>query len=466
MNAKTAKNIKSILMVALFAYLIAVPMILLFVIGEAKHDLDGEKDYALPAFHFGEFLNRKFQTDFENWFSTKYPLRPEFVEAYGMIDAKKDSINLNFIKSAPPAPPAVLKDDTGNETADSEKEKEDQTIEIEEIAVIEPKFPEYILPPEDLYDPDGYRGTDHVIIGKNGCLYENGYINEYYGYSQKYVNVTDDQLIYRAETLRLIQDELAKRGIAFCVAISPSKASNMPDHIPDWYIAQNTPIKPDYVRPYVRFVKFLKEKGVYFVDSSSLYKSLGMTNTFPKTGIHWNRMAAYETCVALIDEYERQTGAEVKHLAADGIRYSKNPPGAEKDIFGIVYAGKKKEMENAIVDDRYYWPDVYTKNKSNPSIPHMTVQGGSFTGDFAYYFQSYNIVSQYTGYYYNDGGNVKKKWEREIGKTSYVILEVNEQFVYNMGGNAPSWGQNDIVILDLGPNIVDSLYDYLLDNPY
>jgi hypothetical protein len=460
MNSGTAKNIKSILMIVLFAYIIAIPMILLFIIGEAEHDLDGEKDYVFPKFDVSEFLNRKYQMDFENWFSTKYPLRPEIVEAYGILDAKKDSINLNFIKSSPPTPPPST--NTLQETVEIDEEAQTE----EEIIVVEPKFPEYVLPPEDLRDPDGYRGTDHVIIGKNGCLYENGYINEYYGYAQKYVNVTNEQLISRVNVLKSIQDELKKRGIAFCVAITPSKASAMPAHIPDWYIAKNTPITSDYVRPYTRFVKFLKEKSVYFVDSSSLYKSLGMTNTFPKTGIHWNRMAAFETCVALIDEYERQTGTEVKHLATDGVRYGKNPPGADQDIFGIVYAGKKKEKETAIIDDRYYWHETYTANNNKPSIPHITVQGGSFTGDFSYYFQSYNITKGYTGYYYNDGGNVNKNWEREIDRTSYVILEVNEQFIYNMGGNSPSWGENDIIILPLGANIVDSLYEYLMDSSY
>ena len=55
-------------------------------------------------------------------------------------------------------------------------------------------------------------------------------------------------------------------------------------------------------------------------------------------------------------------------------------------------------------------------------------------------------------------------WKKEIGRTKFVLLEVNEQFVYNMGGNAPSWGQNDIVILDLGNNIIDSLWNYLMFN--
>ena len=446
------KNTKSLIVIALFAYIIAIPMMLLFIIGEAPHDLDGEKDYQLPGFNIARFFNRKYQSDFENWFSTKYPLRPEIVEIYGILDSKKDSVNINFLKTA-------------SDNNEFEKEPAEETEEIEEVLIIEPRFPEYILPPEDLRDPDGYRGTDHVIIGKNGCLYENGYINEYLGYAQKYVNVTDEQLISRVKVLKEIQEELALRGIAFCVAISPSKASAMPDYIPDWYIAQNKPISNDYVRPYVRFVKFLKENGVYFIDSSSLYKSLGMTNTFPKTGIHWNRLAAFETCVAIIDEYERQTGTEIKHLAADEIRFSKNPPGAEQDIFGIVYAGKKKERENAILDDRYYWHDAYTKYPSRPGISHMTIQGGSFTGDFQHYFGGYGIASDITSYYYNNGGDVNINWKSEIKKTKFVLLEVNEQFVYNMGGVSPSWGQNDIIILDFGPNIIDSLHEYLISNP-
>ena len=298
MNLLDIKKFKNIIMVALFAYIIAVPMIMLLIAGEAPHDLDGEKDYALPVFAFNDFFSGKFQRDFENWFSTKYPLRPEIVEIYGTIDAKKDSINLNFLKNTQSNISNISGSDTYKDDGDiiggpeDSEEPEDSAVP-EEVIVIEPRFKEYILPAEELRDPDGYKGTDHVIIGKNGCLYENGYINEYYGYAQKYVNVTDEQLMTRVEILKEIQDELELRGIAFCVAISPSKASAMPDYIPDWYIAQNKPITSDYVRPYTRFVKFLDENGVYFVDSTSLYKSLGMTNTFPLTGIHWNRLAAF-----------------------------------------------------------------------------------------------------------------------------------------------------------------------------
>ena len=426
----------------------ALPMLMFLIVGLTENVPKDEKG-ALPGFELSAFIDKKYQEDMENWFLGKNP--------FG--SGKTANINASAT-----IPVTVLESDMDEEPTE---ETTEEIKEPEKVMVgnIEPRFPEYVREWEALFDPDGYRGTEHVIIGKNGCLYENGYINEYYGLAPKYVNVTDAKLISRVEILKEIQDELESRGIAFCVAISPSKASAMADYIPDWYMEENKPLADDYVRPYTRFLKLLEENGVYHVDSTSLYKSLGMTNTFPKTGIHWNRLAAFETCVAIIAEYERQTGTEIKHLAADEIRFSKNPPASEQDIFGIVYSGKRKEREDAIIDEKYFWHDVYTSNKTKPSIPHMTIQGGSFTGDFYHFFGNYGIAEGMTGFYYNNGGNMKINWRGEIRKTKFVLLEVNEQFVYNMGGVSPAWGQSDIAILDLGNNIIDSLWEYLMDNP-
>jgi hypothetical protein len=238
--------------------------------------------------------------------------------------------------------------------------------EEEEEMYVEPRFPDYIRPKEELRDPEGFRGDEWIVVGKNGCLYENGYINEYLGYAQKYIDVTDRDLYYRVDVLKDIQVELEARGVAFCVVITPSKAAAMPAYIPDWYKGQNKTLTDNYVRPYVRFVKMLEEAGVYFVDSSSLYKSIGLTNTFPKTGIHWNRLAAYETSIAVSAEYERQTGKETKHIKSDGVLFGKNPQASEQDIFGIIYGSHKNELPNAIIDERYFWPDAYVSNTSKP----------------------------------------------------------------------------------------------------
>jgi len=433
------RNPRNIIIIALCMAILYLPLLLLAVTGESKQTLDGEKDYALPTFKFRSFLDGSFQADFENWFSAKFPLRINMVEAYGSIVGKADGINFSFVSES------------------------NSQSEISRINTEKARFPEYVLQGEKVQEPAKYKGNDQVIIGANGYLYENGYINEYLGFSKKYADVGDAELVSRAAALKAIQDALVPRGIAFCVVITPSKASSLPQFIPDWYTAKyNEP--PDYSRPYTRFVKALEDEGVFFVDSASVYQEAGLTNTFPKTSTHWSKLAAFETTSAIIAEYERQTGSITKRLAADAILQGTDPPGfgsSETDIFGIVYAGRKTERESAITDNLYYWPNAYVPNKDAPSIPHMLIQGGSFTDDIIYYFTEYEIAADIRKIRYNNAPENGIDWANELN-TSFVLLEVNEQFVYNMGGGAPSWGQKDFLVSDKGFNIIDSLYEYLV----
>ena len=335
-----------------------------------------------------------------------------------------------------------------------------ESIEFIEDAGVTPEYPEYILPESALVEPDGFLGTDVVIVGKDGYLYEPWYINEYFGYDYAYAYTDDEDILRRVNILKFIQKELAKRNIAFCVAISPSKASAMPQFIPDFYTDARYAVYDDYVRPYVRFVKMLREHGVYFVDSASLFKQIGMTNTFAKTGTHWNKIASFETTIAIMDEFERQTGRKIQRLVFDQIIKKTTPPpffANEQDIFNIGYAGNRQEMRSAIVDEYYYWHDLYLDvESSDDKIGHTIIQGGSFSGDFVYYFKDKKLATSVTAYYYNNNGKVDVDWGKELGKAEFVLLEVNEQHVYNMGGGVPG---------DTTTNIIDSLYYWLAGNP-
>ena len=324
----------------------------------------------------------------------------------------------------------------------------------------QPIYPEYVLEDGDLVEPEGFLGTDAVIVGKDGYLYEPWYINEYFGYDLAYVSTSDEDIQRRVMTLKFIQAELSKRGIAFLVAISPSKASSIPQFIPDFYKDSHIALDDGYVRPYVRFKKMLEEKGVYFVDSASLYKKIGLTNTFPKTGTHWNKLAAFETTRAVMAEIDRQTGRNIQKLVFGEI-IKKNTPAPfypnEQDIFNIGYQGNRQGMRTAITDDCYYWPDVYLDaENSDDRLGHTLIQGGSFSADFVYYFKDKKLASSVTSYYYNNNGKVDLDWEKEFGKAEFVLLEVNEQYVYNMGGGVPG---------DSSTNIIDSIYVWLAGHP-
>ncbi|MCL2159525.1 MAG: hypothetical protein FWH48_08980 [Oscillospiraceae bacterium] len=346
-----------------------------------------------------------------------------------------------------------------NKTEETGKPQETQAPTTEELIVVPPPYPEYALPPYSLVEPTGFWGTDAVIVGKDGYLYEPWYINEYFGYDWAYVYTTDEELLQRANVLRFIQDELEKRNIAFVVAISPSKASSLPQFIPDFYKDEHYALDDDYVRPYLRFRAMLKETGVYFIDSQSLYKKIGLTNTFPKTGTHWNKLASFETTKAIMQEIDRQTGRNIQKLVFDEIVQKTTPApfyANEQDIFNIGYAGNRQEMREAITDDFYYWPNVYLDSAgSGDRLGHAVIQGGSFSHDFVYYFKDKKIAKSVTSFYYNNDGKVDIDWAKEIEKAELVLFEVNEQFVYNMGGGTPG---------DTSTNIIDSLYFWMLDN--
>jgi hypothetical protein len=406
--------LKSKIMLICGFSVLCLPLVLFILTGEAAHELDGELDYERPRFSIASFYNGTFQQNFENWFSTKHPLRHELVELYGILDAGKDRLS------------------AAASNADDE--------------------------------PAGYRGNDQVIIGRQGWLFENGYINEYFGFAEKYINVTDGELLGMVSMLKSIQEFLSERNIAFCVVITPSKASALPQYIPAWYTARFAE-PTDYIRPYVRFARYLGEYGVYHIDSAALYEELNLTEIFPKTGTHWTKTAALETCRAMVAEYQRQTEGQSRQFYYDEIIRGQDPPGfgnGEKDIFGIVYAGKRSELENAVTDEFYCWPDVYTDTRS--PIPHITVQGGSFTADIAYYFAEYGIASEVNRIHYNNGGNIDIVWPMEIERTGFIILEVNEQFVYNVGGNAPAFGLRDFRGANRGNNIIAALYEHLKED--
>jgi hypothetical protein len=255
---------------------------------------------------------------------------------------------------------------------------------------------------------------------------------------------------------------LSAREIAFTVLITPSKATWHTEQIPSWYTAR-FPVSVGYVRPYQRFTNFLAEYGVQMIDSTALFQANGLTDVFPKTGIHWTKPAAFEASRAVLDVYGQQTGRQTRQFGTRGLLQSSEPTSfgnSEQDIFGIVYAGRRNERENAIVDSLYFWPDVYVADTFLPPITHMTVQGSSFADDIIHYFETLGIAETVARIRYNHDGD-GSVWGEIIPYTRFIVLEVNEQHIYNMGGNPPAFGLRDLRNTSRGNNIIDDLFDYL-----
>ncbi|MGI6201888.1 MAG: alginate O-acetyltransferase AlgX-related protein [Eubacteriales bacterium] len=457
------RRISDAVVLGIFIFLVFLPMTLLAATGRTSSPLSFEAMPELPEATLKNYLDGKLTNGFQEWFSKSWPLRSTLVLAYNQF-----VYDLENIGAAPDLGGVDVLDNTPAETDDTTEE----VPQGPEILEFNPLYAEInrLRMEQEMIEPTGYKGTDQVIIGKSGYLYENGYINEYLGYSKMYREVTRETIDDQVRKLEYIQEKLAERGTAFVLLITPSKASQYPDAIPDWYKAANT-APEDYVRPYTMLIERLADSTVSYVDCASLYKEIGLQDTFPKTGIHWNKLAAVEAIRAVLASYEQQTGRPVRQLAIEKINKSKNPPGfgnPEQDIFGLVYSVRPNARK--IVDDWYYWPEVYVENQGAERIS-VFVQGGSFTHDINTYLPMYKISKKLRSVYYNqdeklfaDNATVDKQWDRYLSDCDLVIFECNEQFVRGFGGNAPRWAQADVIGYDIGPRVYESLYNYLQRN--
>ena len=319
-------------------------------------------------------------------------------------------------------------------------------------------------------EPSGFKGDSGIAIGKSGYLYEFAYMQEYLGVSGSvYAQVTDKGMQEMVDKLEYIQKELEKRGITMLYVITSSKASAYADYIPEHYKNSIT-TAPGYVRPIDRLRPMLAESDINYLDSAEYYKEIGLLVTFPKTGIHWNALASFESTAKLIKMYENITGEDAVNLIARGVlSYNYAPSGFnnEQDIFNILYNRvDPRYKENAIKDDAYYAPDIVIDDKNAPKL-NVLVQGGSFAHSIVHYLGNYGVgnVTQiyYNGFNHNSPWTEgPQAWEYWLQDKDLVIFEATEQQI--RGGHKTSgmsWEQaaNDG---SLGHNaIYDSLYEYL-----
>jgi hypothetical protein len=321
-------------------------------------------------------------------------------------------------------------------------------------------------------EPTGFKGDSGIAIGKSGYLFEIPYMQEYLGVSGSvYTQVTDEGLQEMVNRFEYIQAELKKRGIEMLYVITSSKASAYADYIPDHY-KNSVTTKPGYVRPIDCLRPMLANSSINYLDSAKYYEEIGLLVTFPKTGIHWNALASFETTAKLIQMYQQLSGRTTVSLKATGVLSHTTPPSSfnnEQDIFNILYGRVDAAYrESAIKDDAYYSPAITLQNQSAEKID-VLVHGGSFAHSIVHYMSNYGVANV-TQSWYNDltssGHDPRTEgpeaWKYILEGKELIIFEATEQQI--RGGHKTAgmtWLQaaNDG---NLGHNaIYDSLYEYL-----
>ncbi len=492
--------IRLTVILAFFAVLI-YPVALMVLDGPDMTEMESEATTELKELSWDTYLDGTFQSNFEAWFSAHYPLRSNVVTTYRQmrydVENAKPVIGMmkllsgDFAEEEPSVPtikPPISSDTDNNPSAGDRKEPTDVddpgTSDVPADPVEDDPWAIY-LDPSNIYadinyaqllevpkEPTGYKGNNSVYIGKSGYLFESSYIEEYMGYSAPYNTVTREGVEETVEKLTYIQQELKKRGIELLYVLTSSKASAYADYIPEYY--KNMKVAPeDYVRPVDMLREALAQSSVNYLDSAAYWQEIGLLNTFPKTGIHWNAPASFESTAKLIRMYQELSGETTVTLTAKGVIYHDDAPSSfnnEKDVYKILYGAIAPS--NAIVDQAYYSPDVAVSNASAKKL-NVLLQGGSFAGSINYYLEHYGVAD--VDYIYYNGLNThgsisaSSPWENGPEAWGYwlegrdlVILESTEQQVRGVHyDGSKTWAQ---IAGDgnYGHNAVyDSLYEYL-----
>lgn len=205
-----------------------------------------------------------------------------------------------------------------------------------------------------------------VVIGKNGELFIESYIDDYIG--RNYIG--GGKVNETVTKIKRVQDSLKARGIDLIVVFAPGKASFHSDLIPDRYLR-----KQKDSTNYKIYTEFFKQKQVNFIDLNYWFfqqKSSLKHPVYPKYGTHWNH---YGMCLAVdtLNRYiEFKRNIKLPKLDYSLINYDTHLKGNDYDIGVLMNLMYPIEM------DANPYPVYKFKNSSEYTKPDVLVVGDSY----------------------------------------------------------------------------------------
>ncbi len=209
-------------------------------------------------------------------------------------------------------------------------------------------------------------GTENVVIGKQGYIYEQRYIDSYYG-----KNFTgDEKLIKRAAAAKELQDTLARHGIFLFTVFAPGKGSFYPEYIP------NNKRRKRGKTSIESCVAAYKKAGVNYIDFESYLISIKDTSKYPlysRGGIHWTYYGEVLVFDSILKYIKGATNYSLPSLKIKSIQVTDQPRFRDcdaGDALNLISLGyhdtlaypdfafsdtNKRTLNFMAVGDSYYW---------------------------------------------------------------------------------------------------------------
>ncbi|MGE0567825.1 MAG: hypothetical protein AB7O73_07740, partial [Bacteroidia bacterium] len=195
-----------------------------------------------------------------------------------------------------------------------------------------------------------------VVVGKNGCLYEENYITAYNG--DDFVGY--DSIEFVCNQLKEISDSLENHNKHLLLIFSAGKASFYPEFIPDKYVDG----KPGATNMKT-FIEIAREKNLHYLNFYDYFnnnKNNYPFKLFPLGGIHWSKFGEMLVLQQLSDKM-KSFGYEQPHIGITGFNISTIAEGSDDDIkkgLNLLFDFNKELL--AYPKYKFDWEDIVLPN--------------------------------------------------------------------------------------------------------
>jgi hypothetical protein len=282
-----------------------------------------------------------------------------------------------------------------------------------------------------------------IIVGKNGYLFADTYLNAWLGndfIGKPFIND-------KVSCLKFLQDYLwREKGIFLLVVFTPAKGYFYPEYIPGRFLKER---KEN--RNYESYLDGCRKAGINHIDFSDWFLRMKDTSRlilYPKTGIHWSSYGSYLCADSLRRYLEVRLNRKLPRMVPDSIELSADARDDDNDM------DKTMNKIWEIPHPPMAYPHFHFSYDSVLPKPNALVIGDSF---YWYWYNSGIIANTFNNtqfWYYN--------WD------VYPETFTASKMVGSLDFQAEILRQNVIILMqtnggfgELGYGWIDMAYDYL-----
>lgn len=221
-----------------------------------------------------------------------------------------------------------------------------------------------------------------LVVGKNNYLFERAYIDFY----TQQVWFDSTWMSKRIELLIDVTDSLKKRNIDLLVVFAPSKASFMPENIPEKYFWNR---ERDNI--YKTCSHLMEQSKIPFIDFNKYLisqKGKSPIEAFPRGNAHWSYYTGTVAADSIARFIRRQFNIPLVHYKWY------QPPATDKTNYQEGDLAVTLNLLKPFRDGGYVYPTLEITDSVNCIKPDVAIIGDSFAWTLIFSYLPQNIFSR------------------------------------------------------------------------